>query len=119
MTFDSTKETLKKLLEKVQEGSIQLPEFQREWVWEDDRIKSLLASVSLSYPIGTLMLLQTGNPDVRFKARSVAGAPSSPSEPERMLLDGQQRMTSLFQALASGEVVQTQDDHKKQLGLSE
>jgi hypothetical protein len=30
-----------------------------------------------------------------------------------MLLDGQQRMTSLFQALASGEVVQTQDDHKK------
>ena len=59
------------------------------------------------------MLLQTGNPDVRFKARSVAGAPSSPSEPERMLLDGQQRMTSLYQALASGEVVQTQDDHKK------
>ena len=49
-TFDSTKETLKKLLEKVQEGGIQLPEFQREWVWEDDRIKSLLASVSLSYP---------------------------------------------------------------------
>lgn len=112
-TFDSTKETLKKLLEKVQEGSIQLPEFQREWVWEDDRIKSLLASVSLSYPIGTLMLLQTGNPDVRFKARTVAGAPSSPSEPERMLLDGQQRITSLYQALASGEVVQTQDDHKK------
>ena len=112
-TFDSTKETLKKLLEKVQDGSIQLPEFQREWVWEDDRIKSLLASVSLSYPIGTLMLLQTGNPDVRFKARPVAGAPSAPAEPERMLLDGQQRMTSLYQVLASGEVVETQDDHKK------
>ena len=31
-TFDSTKETLKKLLEKVQEGSIQLPEFQRNWL---------------------------------------------------------------------------------------
>jgi hypothetical protein len=112
-TFDSTKETLKKLLEKVHDGSIQLPEFQREWVWEDDRIKSLLASVSLSYPIGTLMLLQTGNPDVRFKARTVAGAPSSSSAPERMLLDGQQRMTSLYQVLASGEVVETQDDHKK------
>jgi hypothetical protein len=111
--FDSTKETLKKLLEKVQDGGIQLPEFQREWVWEDDRIKSLLASVSLSYPIGTLMLLQTGNPDVRFKARSVAGAPMPQAGPDRMLLDGQQRMTSLYQALASGEVVQTQDDHKK------
>jgi len=111
--FDSTKETLKKLLEKVQDGGIQLPEFQREWVWEDDRIKSLLASVSLSYPIGTLMLLQTGNHDVRFKARTVAGAPASTTGPDRMLLDGQQRMTSLYQALVSGEVVQTQDDHKK------
>ncbi len=112
-TFDSTKEILKKLLEKVQDGSIQLPEFQREWVWEDERIKSLLASVSLSYPIGTLMLLQTGNPDVRFKARPIQGAPSAPSDPERMLLDGQQRMTSLYQVLASGEVVRTQDDRKK------
>jgi hypothetical protein len=112
-TFDSTKETLKKLLEKVHDGSIQLPEFQREWVWEDERIKSLLASVSLSYPIGTLMLLQTGNPDVRFKARPIQGAPSAPSDPERMLLDGQQRMTSLYQVLASGEVVRTQDDRKK------
>lgn len=112
-TFDSTKESLKKLLEKVHDGSIQLPEFQREWVWEDERIKSLLASVSLSYPIGTLMLLQTGNPDVRFKARPIQGAPSSQIDPERMLLDGQQRMTSLYQVLASGEVVRTQDDRKK------
>ena len=112
-TFDSTKETLKKLLEQVSEGNVQLPEFQRDWIWEDDRIRSLLASVSLSYPIGTLMLLQTGNPDVRFRARQVAGALPTPKEPERLLLDGQQRITSLYQALASGEVVQTQDDHKK------
>lgn len=112
-TFDSTKETLKKLLDQVTEGSVKLPEFQRDWLWEDDRIRSLLASVSLSYPIGTLMLLQTGNFDVRFKARQVAGAPTTPKEPERLLLDGQQRVTSLYQALASGQVVETQDDHKK------
>jgi hypothetical protein len=112
-TFDSTKETLKKLLEKVQDGSIQLPEFQREWVWEDERIKSLLASVSLSYPIGTLMLLQTGNPDVRFKSRTIEGAPSSADAPERMILDGQQRITSLYQVLASGQIVRTLDDRKK------
>src|ERR1700674_3543103 len=112
-TFDSTKENLKKLVEILYHGSIQLPEFQREWVWEDERIKSLLASVSLSYPIGTLMLLQTGNPDVRFKARPIQGAPSATTDPERMLPDGQQRMTSLYQVLASGEVVRTQDDRKK------
>jgi hypothetical protein len=112
-TFSSDKEPLNKLLDKVQDGSIQLPEFQREWIWEDDRIRSLLASVSLSYPIGTLMLLTTGNPDVRFKAREVAGAPPAPAEPEQLLLDGQQRITSLYQVLASGAVVETQDDHKK------
>jgi hypothetical protein len=70
--FDSTKETLKKLLEKVQDGGIQLPEFQREWVWEDDRIKSLLASVSLSYPIGTLMLRRATQMSDSRLARSLA-----------------------------------------------
>jgi hypothetical protein len=112
-TFSSDKEQLKKLLDKVRDGTIQLPEFQREWVWEDDRIKSLIASVSLGYPIGTLMFLQTGNQDVRFQSRSVAGAPPASNQPEQLLLDGQQRITSLFQVLASGQVVETQDDHKK------
>lgn len=111
--FTSDKEPLSKLLERVQDGSLQLPEFQREWVWEDDRIRSLLASVSLGYPIGTLMLLQTGNPDVRFKARGVSQATPASTEPEQLLLDGQQRITSLYEVLASGEVVATQDDHKK------
>ena len=45
-TFSNDKEPLSKLLDKVQDGSIQLPGFQREWVWEDERIRSLLASVS-------------------------------------------------------------------------
>jgi len=112
-TFSSDKEQLKKLLDKVRDGTIQLPEFQREWVWEDDRIKSLIASVSLGYPIGALMFLQTGNQDVRFQSRSVAGAPPASNQPEQLLLDGQQRITSLFQVLASGQVVETQDDHKK------
>jgi hypothetical protein len=111
--FGSDKEHLSSLLDKVQEGKLQLPEFQRGWVWEDSRIKSLLASVSLGYPIGALMLLETGNPDVRFKPRPVEGAPAVTDDPEHLLLDGQQRVTSLYQALASDVVVQTLDDHKK------
>jgi hypothetical protein len=111
--FSSDKEHLKEVLDEVRDGKIQLPEFQRGWVWEDDRIRSLLASVSLGYPIGTLMLLQTGNSDVRFKARPVEGAPQTSVDPDHLLLDGQQRITALYQVLASGKVVQTQDDHKK------
>jgi uncharacterized protein with ParB-like and HNH nuclease domain len=99
-TLDSTDETLKTLLEAAQDGRIQLPEFQRELILEDEWIKSLLASVSLSYPIAAVMLLQAGNPDVLFKTRPIAGAPSSAAEPEWVLLDGQQRMTSLYQGLA-------------------
>jgi len=64
------------------------------------------------------MLLQTGNLDVRFKAREVAGAPSRVDEPEQLLLDGQQQIASLYRVLVSGEVVQTQDDHKKPIKRS-
>jgi len=111
--LDSTRETLKRLLEEAHDGRIQIPEFQRELILEDEWIKSLLASVSLNYPIGAVMLLQTGSPDVRFQARLIAGRPSSSTEPERLLLDGQQRLTSLYQVLASGRAVQTQDDHNE------
>jgi hypothetical protein len=37
----------------------QLPEFQRDWVWPDQNIISLLSSVSLAYPVGTLVVLDT------------------------------------------------------------
>lgn len=114
-TFDSTVEELWKLIGQVNEGELQLPEFQRSWVWDDDRIRSLLASVSVGYPIGTVMLLQTGNPEVRFKARPIESAPAAGSEPERLLLDGQQRMTSLYQALRGEEPVRTQDERKKSI----
>jgi hypothetical protein len=112
--FDSTKESLQDLLRGIREGKTQLPGFQRGWVWDDDHIRSLLASVSMSYPIGAVMMLQTGNPDVRFKPRPVEGvALAQPREPERLILDGQQRLTSLFQALAMGQPVLTRDARDK------
>jgi uncharacterized protein with ParB-like and HNH nuclease domain len=112
-TFDSTKESLLDLLQSIKQGKTQLPDFQRVWVWDDDHIRSLLASVSLSFPIGAVMILQTGNPDVRFKPRLVEGLNlTDPPEPERLILDGQQRLTSLFLALFSGLAVETQDRKK-------
>ena len=111
-TFGIEKEFLRDLLKEVVTGRAQLPEFQRGWVWPDKNIASLLASISLGYPAGTLMMLRTGG-DVRFKLRPVEGAmPLADSQPERLILDGQQRLTSLFQSLASGRPVQTQDIRK-------
>ncbi|HPA56948.1 MAG TPA: DUF262 domain-containing protein, partial [bacterium] len=60
-SFDSTKRSLYKILEDVDSGKIQLPDFQRKWVWDDDRIKGIIASVAKSFPIGAVMLLETGN----------------------------------------------------------
>src|SRR5436309_2038652 len=65
--FDSTKEHLQDILRGIREGKTQLPDFQRGWVWDDSHLRSLLASVSINYPIGAVMMLQTGNPAVRFK----------------------------------------------------
>jgi len=72
-TFDSTKQSLQDTLKDIKSGKTQLPDFQRSWVWDDNHVKSLLASVSVSYPIGAVMLFETGNPDVRFGPRLVEG----------------------------------------------
>lgn len=112
-TFTSDKTSLLDLLKSIKSGEIQLPDFQRGWVWDDDHIRDLVASVSLSYPIGTIMLLETGGEEHRFKPRQVEGAPEPLKSAEYLILDGQQRLTSLLQALYSGEVVHTKDVRKK------
>ncbi|MBL8165216.1 MAG: DUF262 domain-containing protein [Anaerolineae bacterium] len=115
-TFGSDKKPLKDLLSSISSGKIQLPDFQRGWVWDDERIKSLLASLSLSFPVGTIMLLETENAQVRFKPRAIEGAVLSGSQrPEYLILDGQQRLTALFQSIFSETVVETRDARNKMI----
>ena len=58
--FSSDELPLAELLERAARGDLQLPDFQRGWVWDDDHIRSLLVSISLSYPIGAVMTLVAG-----------------------------------------------------------
>lgn len=104
-SFKTNPVSLKKLLERCQSGELQLPDFQRSWVWDEERIRSLVASVSRGFPIGALMTLETGG-DTNFKPRAVEGAAAS-VVPTELLLDGQQRMTSLFQVTVRRHVVET------------
>jgi uncharacterized protein with ParB-like and HNH nuclease domain len=115
-TFQTNPFDLHKLLEDCQCGVMQLPDFQRSWVWDEDRIKSLIASVSRAFPVGALMSLNTGGP-VNFKPRPVEGAPEEAkhSVPLSLLLDGQQRMASLYQATLRGKVVETITPKKKKV----
>ncbi len=115
-TFDSGKEGLQDLLNDIQAGKVQLPDFQRGWVWDDEHIRSLLASISLSYPIGAVLMMETGGPDGRFKPRLIEGVRlTNQPEPQRLILDGQQRLTSLYLALRSGLPVPTRDNKSKPL----
>lgn len=115
-TFQTNPIDLDKLLDDCHRGVLQLPDFQRSWVWDEDRIKSLIASISRAFPIGALMTLDSGGP-VNFKPRTVEGAPieSKQGVPQSLLLDGQQRMTSLYQVTLRGKVVDTVTPKKKKV----
>lgn len=58
---------LSQLLEEVSSGKIQLPEFQRSWTWDDNRIQGIIASLSQGYPMGAVMRLQYGNPGYKIQ----------------------------------------------------
>lgn len=115
-SFDSTKRRLQDVINNVHEHKIQLPDFQRDWIWDDNRILSLLASIAQSFPIGTVMLLETGSEEYQFKERLVEGVESSPNRgAEELILDGQQRITSLYQTLRSKDIVNTVDERGKKI----
>jgi hypothetical protein len=110
--FDTTKLDLSEILKQVHAGSLQLPDFQRSYVWGEDDVRSLLASVGRGFPVGALLTLETGG-TVNFKPRRLEGVPDSGQQPEELLLDGQQRMTSLYQATYSELPVKTKTNNNK------
>ncbi len=104
---------LSKLLDEIDDGEMQLPEFQRGWIWDDFRIRDLLTSVAQGFPIGAIMRLDAGG-DMNFKPRPVEGS-SPDQQPDTFLLDGQQRMTSLYQALKYPGPVDTHNSTRKKV----
>ena len=115
-TFRVDTPTLQNLLEKVGKGQLRLPDFQRGWVWDDSRIKAIIASISQSYPVGSLMGMETGG-IAMFNPLLFEGVAeqSAIEQAEMLILDGQQRLTSLFLALKSQLPVKTRDERGKDL----
>jgi len=114
--FNSNKDSLQSLLEDIDSGRLQLPNFQRNWRWPDDHIVSLLESLAEGHPIGAPMLMQTGG-NVEFEHRPFDGAEHASAEPTHLALDGQQRLTSAYQACYSERPVRIRSDKKTKYRL--
>lgn len=106
---------LSQLLDEVDSGKTQLPEFQRDWTWDDYRIRGIIASLSQGYPMGAIMRLQYGNPAIKFKYRTIKGVGLRDLVPDFLVLDGQQRLTSIYQATYSKNPVATKTDKGKEI----
>lgn len=103
MGFSTPSYGLSDLIARVDRGDIQLPDFQREYLWDEDRIRALLVTVLRGYPMGALLALDTRNEKMRFRPRPIAGAPNTGRDPGLLLLDGQQRLTSLYHAMGDAD----------------
>lgn len=90
------------LVTKIERGDIRLPEMQRQYVWQQTRVRDLLDSLYRGYPSGTILTWET---DESVATRDFAvGQDASEQRSFQLLLDGQQRLTSLS-AILRGEPV--------------
>jgi hypothetical protein len=94
--FETDKRPLTYLLDQVHQGELALPDFQRSFVWDSNATRELIASIVASYPAGSLLFLQGGAKV--FRPRAAEEAPALNGQPPYLVLDGQQRLTSLYQS---------------------
>ena len=89
--------TIRNLIERIPSGDIRIPAFQRDFVWAPDQVAFLMDSIYKGFPIGTVIFWQT---DERLESEKYLGSFKLPDPrrdyPVNYVLDGQQRLTSLF-----------------------
>jgi len=114
-SFETNPKLLTDILSDAAKGVLQLPDFQRGWVWSENGIKELIISILKGFPIGALMTLEVGG-EVNFVPRPIEGV-SLPAKitPTELILDGQQRTTSLFLSMFNDSAVETTDDKNKKV----
>lgn len=95
--------TVEEWLKKVNSATAQLPEFQRDVVWKSNSVTKFLQAILENRPVGCLLVLKVKpNTDAPFDPRPIEGAnPSSNNSIEYLILDGQQRITALWNALVA------------------
>ncbi|MFD3687678.1 DUF262 domain-containing protein [Nocardiopsis sp. NPDC058631] len=93
-------QTLDTVLDSIKKGELRIPKFQRPFVWRPEQMTTLFDSIEKGYPIGSLLVWQTTESIPSLGA--VGGIDVAPAEPGQMVsyvLDGQQRLSTLFGCL--------------------
>lgn len=90
------------ILTDVKNGKIGLPDLQRPFVWPDSKVRELLDSMMKGYPIGYIMLWSS--PEGYGNASPIGTNGKSYTQPEDLVIDGQQRLTALLAALYGAKV---------------
>jgi uncharacterized protein with ParB-like and HNH nuclease domain len=95
--------SIRTLVEKVIDGELTLPEMQRRYVWTAVKVRDLLDSLYRGYPSGTILVWETDEPG-NYRKLQVDGGKKSSLSSNLLLLDGQQRITSLT-AIINGQPI--------------
>jgi uncharacterized protein with ParB-like and HNH nuclease domain len=90
---------VRELLDEVERGQVMLPEIQRAYVWKGPQVSRLLDSLYREYPAGQLLLWDTIDLPILKRPEGVAAAALPSAGQPKIVLDGQQRLTSLYKAL--------------------
>ncbi|MFN3292564.1 MAG: DUF262 domain-containing protein [Gemmobacter sp.] len=112
MSFQTNPVPLRDLLNAAHAGRLQLPDFQRSYVWGDEDVRMLVASILRGFPVGALLTLRSGG-EVNFRPRLLQGVEAArkargegaAGAAEELLLDGQQRITSLYGAMVTPQAM--------------
>ncbi|MFE0530427.1 DUF262 domain-containing protein [Micromonospora parva] len=111
--YRDTGYSLNHLIEDIKVGRIGLPDIQRPFVWSAAKTRDLFDSMYRGYPIGTLMFWETG---AEVGARQI-GMESASRSPQLLIVDGQQRLTSLF-AVLTGRPVLTKSFEQRRIRIA-
>lgn len=99
--FSITPLKVNQLITKIETGELGLPELQRPFIWKDTQVRDLFDSMMKGYPIGYLMVWEC--PELEKKKTIGVGEHNYP-EPKEVIIDGQQRLTSLFAVIKGKKV---------------
>jgi len=99
--FKDTTYSLSTLIEEIRRGEIALPDIQRPFIWKATKVRDLFDSMYRGFPVGSLLFWSTG---AEVGARQI-GTGAKESAPRLMIVDGQQRLTSLYAVLTGRPVV--------------